>query len=62
MTLSDNTGRIRKAGGNFKEKLRELGGLHAVFEVARNCHFTLEVCSFMFVIISMYCCGMKRNL
>lgn len=40
MSIED-TGRVRKNRGNFKEKLRELGGLSAVFEVARNCHSTL---------------------
>jgi len=27
----------------FKEKLRELGGLDAVFEVTMNCHSVVEV-------------------
>lgn len=38
----DTSGAVRKVGGNFKEKLRELGGLDAVFEVALNCHSVME--------------------
>ncbi|KAK9017115.1 hypothetical protein V6N11_079600 [Hibiscus sabdariffa] len=37
------TGTVRKAGGNFKEKLRERGGLDVVFEVAMECHSVMEV-------------------
>ncbi|KAK8481324.1 hypothetical protein V6N11_047219 [Hibiscus sabdariffa] len=33
---------VRKTGGNFKEKLRERGGLDAVFEVAMECHSVME--------------------
>ncbi|KDO75873.1 hypothetical protein CISIN_1g0022952mg [Citrus sinensis] len=33
---------MRKTGGNFKEKLRELGGLDAVFEVIMNCYSVME--------------------
>lgn len=40
---SDTSGMVRKTGGNFKEKLRELGGLDAVFEVTVNCHSVMEV-------------------
>lgn len=39
----ETTGAVRKTGGDFKEKLRELGGLDAVFEVAMNCHSDMEV-------------------
>lgn len=39
----ETTGGARKMGGNFKEKLRELGGLDAVFEVIMNCHSDMEV-------------------
>ncbi|XP_059671097.1 wings apart-like protein 2 [Cornus florida] len=42
ISLEDTTGAVRKTGGNFKEKLRELGGLDAVFEVTRNCHSIME--------------------
>lgn len=41
--LSETSGTVRKTGGNFKEKLRELGGLDAVFEVALKCHSDMEV-------------------
>lgn len=30
-------------GGNFKEKLREHGGLDAVIEIIRECHGVMEV-------------------
>ncbi|KAF3451508.1 hypothetical protein FNV43_RR07603 [Rhamnella rubrinervis] len=44
ISLEETSGTIRKTGGNFKEKLRELGGLDAVFEVAMNCHSDMEGC------------------
>ncbi|EPS59149.1 hypothetical protein M569_15661, partial [Genlisea aurea] len=40
----ETSGTILRSGGNFKEKLREVGGLDAVFEVASRCHCTLEEC------------------
>ncbi|KGN64661.1 uncharacterized protein LOC101206790 isoform X2 [Cucumis sativus] len=42
ISLEETSGAIRKTGGDFKEKLRELGGLDAVFEVAKDCHSNLE--------------------
>uniref|UniRef100_A0A803LLD8 Wings apart-like protein C-terminal domain-containing protein n=1 Tax=Chenopodium quinoa TaxID=63459 RepID=A0A803LLD8_CHEQI len=42
ISIEDTTGTVRKTGGKFKEKLRELGGLDAVFELAINFHSTLE--------------------
>ncbi|XVE51303.1 hypothetical protein DITRI_Ditri02bG0029400 [Diplodiscus trichospermus] len=42
ISLEDTTGTVRKTGGNFKEKLRELGGLDAVFEVVMECHSVME--------------------
>ncbi|KAG8365477.1 hypothetical protein BUALT_Bualt18G0108800 [Buddleja alternifolia] len=42
VSIADTFGTIRKSGGNFKEKLREFGGLDAVFEVARKCHSIME--------------------
>ncbi|KAK8678713.1 hypothetical protein V6N13_144205 [Hibiscus sabdariffa] len=43
ISLEDTqTGTVRKTGGNFKEKLRERGGLDAVFEVAMECHSVME--------------------
>ncbi|KAG6694604.1 hypothetical protein I3843_09G057200 [Carya illinoinensis] len=42
ISLEETTGGARKTGGNFKEKLRELGGLDAVFEVIMNCHSDME--------------------
>ncbi|KAJ6738137.1 hypothetical protein OIU74_003148 [Salix koriyanagi] len=42
ISFEDTSGIVRKTGGNFKEKLRELGGLDAVFEVIMNCHSVME--------------------
>ncbi|KAL3519719.1 hypothetical protein ACH5RR_017868 [Cinchona calisaya] len=42
VSIEDTSGRVRRTGVNFKEKLRELGGLNAVFEVARHCHCVME--------------------
>lgn len=42
ISLDETSGAVRKTGGNFKEKLREHGGLDAVFEVTMNCHSDLE--------------------
>ncbi|CAK7350627.1 unnamed protein product [Dovyalis caffra] len=42
ISFEDTSGMVRKTGGNFKEKLRELGGLDAVFEVTMNCHTVME--------------------
>ncbi|XP_022892234.1 uncharacterized protein LOC111407143 [Olea europaea var. sylvestris] len=42
VSIEDTSGTVRKSGGNFKEKLREFGGLDAVFEVARKCHSAME--------------------
>lgn len=42
ISIEDTAGTVRKSGSTFKEKLREFGGLDAVFEVARNCHSVLE--------------------
>ncbi|XP_047328514.1 wings apart-like protein 2 [Impatiens glandulifera] len=42
ISTEDATISGRKSGGNFKEKLREFGGLDAVFEITRDCHSILE--------------------
>ncbi|KAK8479252.1 hypothetical protein V6N13_078236 [Hibiscus sabdariffa] len=42
ISLEDANGTVRKTGGNFKEKLRELGGLDAVFDVVMECHSVME--------------------
>ncbi|XP_022720491.1 uncharacterized protein LOC111278193 isoform X2 [Durio zibethinus] len=42
ISLEDTNGTVRKTGGNFKEKLRELGGIDAVFEVAIESHSVME--------------------
>ncbi|WCJ26997.1 WAPL (Wings apart-like protein regulation of heterochromatin) protein [Euphorbia peplus] len=42
ISFEDTSGIVRKTGGNFKEKFRELGGLDAVFEVVMNCHSVME--------------------
>ncbi|KAM1466334.1 hypothetical protein ACFX2I_031543 [Malus domestica] len=43
ISLEETTGAVRKLGGNFKEKLRELKGLNTVFEVTMYCHSNMEV-------------------
>ncbi|KAK6154710.1 hypothetical protein DH2020_008958 [Rehmannia glutinosa] len=42
ISIEDTSGALRKTGGKFKEKLREFGGIDAVFEVARKCHSVME--------------------
>ncbi|CAN1231922.1 Wings apart-like protein 1 [Linum grandiflorum] len=42
IALEDTSGMVRKMDGNFKEKLRELGGLDAVFEVAMSSYSVIE--------------------
>ncbi|XP_050160509.1 wings apart-like protein 2 [Malus sylvestris] len=42
ISLEETIGAVRKLGGNFKEKLRELVGLDAVFEVTMDCHSNME--------------------
>ncbi|KAK2973956.1 hypothetical protein RJ640_030135, partial [Escallonia rubra] len=42
ISLEETTGTVRKSGGNFKEKLREHGGLDTVFEVAGNCRDVMK--------------------
>ncbi|KFK43398.1 hypothetical protein AALP_AA1G120900 [Arabis alpina] len=42
ISFDDTSGAVKKTGGNFKEKLRELGGLDAVLEVVTDCHAVME--------------------
>ncbi|KAK9092454.1 hypothetical protein Syun_027365 [Stephania yunnanensis] len=42
VSLEDSSGTVRRVGGNFKEKLRELGGLDAVFGIAVDCLSIME--------------------
>ncbi|KAG2259964.1 hypothetical protein Bca52824_079258 [Brassica carinata] len=42
ISFDDTSGSVKKTGGNFKEKLRELGGLDAVIEVVIDCHTVME--------------------
>ncbi|CAF1924861.1 wings apart-like protein 1 isoform X2 [Brassica napus] len=42
ISFDDTSGSVKKTGGNFKEKLRELGGLDAVLEVVMDCHAVME--------------------
>lgn len=44
----DTSGTVKKTGGMFKEKLRELGGLDAVFDVVMDCHAVMEVWTCLF--------------
>jgi hypothetical protein len=43
MYLSETSDTVTKLDGNFKETLRELGGLDNIFDVMVNCHSELEV-------------------
>ncbi|KAL1562705.1 wings apart-like protein 2 [Salvia divinorum] len=40
--IEDTSRTLQRAKTNFKKKLREFGGLDAVFEVARKCHSVME--------------------
>ncbi|XP_019088184.1 PREDICTED: uncharacterized protein LOC104724284 isoform X2 [Camelina sativa] len=42
ISFDDTSGTVKKAGGMFKEKLRKLGGLDAVFDVVMDCHAVME--------------------
>ncbi|GAB2301167.1 hypothetical protein Dimus_035200 [Dionaea muscipula] len=42
ISIEDTSGTVRKSGGNFKEELREMGGLDAVFELAMSFHSIME--------------------
>ncbi|KAF8029893.1 hypothetical protein BT93_E2343 [Corymbia citriodora subsp. variegata] len=42
IALEETSGIVRKTGGNFKEKLREFGGLDAVFGVSMHCYSIME--------------------
>ncbi|KAL8228685.1 hypothetical protein R6Q57_013585 [Mikania cordata] len=42
VALEETTGTVRKMGGNFKERLRERGGLDAVIDIIRECHGVME--------------------
>ncbi|KAK7327915.1 hypothetical protein VNO77_22008 [Canavalia gladiata] len=42
ISFDETSGVVQKTGGNFKEKLRELGGLDAVFEITMHCLSDLE--------------------
>ncbi|XP_077241724.1 wings apart-like protein 2 [Tasmannia lanceolata] len=42
VSLEDTSGTVRRVGGNFKERLRELGGLDAIFDLAASCHSIME--------------------
>lgn len=42
VALEDTSGAVRRVGGNFKERLREHGGLDAVCDVVMNCFAILK--------------------
>lgn len=42
VVLEDNAGSVRRVGGHFKERLRELGGLDALCELAASCFLNLR--------------------
>lgn len=43
LLFSDTSGTVRRVGGNFKECLRDHGGLDAVFDVIVSCHSIMKV-------------------
>ncbi|KAL1226406.1 Wings apart-like protein 2 [Cardamine amara subsp. amara] len=42
ISFDDTAGTVKKTDGMFEEKLRELGGLDAVFDVVMDCHAVME--------------------
>uniref|UniRef100_A0A0D9XL22 Wings apart-like protein C-terminal domain-containing protein n=1 Tax=Leersia perrieri TaxID=77586 RepID=A0A0D9XL22_9ORYZ len=42
VSVEETSDTVTRVGGNFKETLRELGGLDSIFDVMVNCHSTLE--------------------
>uniref|UniRef100_J3N3R5 Wings apart-like protein C-terminal domain-containing protein n=2 Tax=Oryza brachyantha TaxID=4533 RepID=J3N3R5_ORYBR len=42
VSVEETSDTVTRIGGNFKETLRELGGLDSIFDVMVNCHSTLE--------------------
>ncbi|XP_062205330.1 wings apart-like protein 1 isoform X2 [Phragmites australis] len=42
VALEETSDTVTKLGGNFKETLRELGGLDNIFDVMVNCHSQME--------------------
>ncbi|XXG45220.1 hypothetical protein AAC387_Pa02g0356 [Persea americana] len=42
ISLEDTSGTVRRVGGNFKESLRDHGGLDAVFDVIASCHSVMK--------------------
>ncbi|KAJ7285506.1 hypothetical protein O6H91_Y329900 [Diphasiastrum complanatum] len=42
VVLEDTAGTVKKAGGQFKETLRELGGLNAISDLAADCLLNLK--------------------
>jgi hypothetical protein len=56
MYLSETSDTVTKLGGDFKETLRELGGLDNIFDVMVNCHSELEVrfCLCILLLLKQY--------
>ncbi|WOL00036.1 hypothetical protein Cni_G08749 [Canna indica] len=46
LSFEDTCDMVKMPGGEFKEKLRKLGGLDAIFDVLSSCHSTLEAWHF----------------
>ncbi|ERM95221.1 uncharacterized protein LOC18423152 isoform X1 [Amborella trichopoda] len=42
VALEDTSGSVRRVGGKFKERFRELGGLDSIVDVIVDCHSVLE--------------------
>ena len=49
----DNAGSVKRVGGCFKERLRELGGLDAVCELATSCFLNIRVLLFISTMFTM---------
>lgn len=47
--FSETSDMVTKLGGDFKETLRESGGLDSIFDVIVNCHSELEVRSCLYI-------------
>ncbi|AQK67583.1 WAPL (Wings apart-like protein regulation of heterochromatin) protein [Zea mays] len=50
VALEDTSDMVLELGGNFKETLRQLGGLDDIFNVMVNCHSELEVRPYLCVL------------
>jgi hypothetical protein len=56
VTLFCSNGAVTKTGDDFKEKLRELGGLDAVFECVDNSNVFVN-CLYRMNVVNCYVCN-----